>query len=425
MVKTFSLNFAAKMFNTFSENEFPQAIFSDISDLDFQKIKNKEIDVVIGGPPCQDFSVLRSSSTERSGINVKRGRLYGHFVRALVNLQPKAFIFENVPGLLSANCGVAYGTIIRDFTDLNLKWSEIKEITKTEDFKKTIKGYKIIFNQVVTASDFGVPQARRRLIIVGLRKDIIGNTPDLLLSSQFKKDLYGDSLFHKYPLTTIETFEGEIISNLQNKYEDLMSDYKGIWEVSTPRSIVWKNKIWDKLTFDILKDYLTANKNIRYDQEELEKALFQHKEILKELDFYKKRIQDIKFEDGSDLPTIEDKEVISKMHKIPPGENFNFTAGSAWELRSKGVSQIHRRLHPLRPSYTVVAFGGGGMAMYHYKRNRSALLTREKARLQTFPDSFKFTGSYSTMKAEIGEAVPPLLARRFATALYKILKYIE
>jgi DNA (cytosine-5)-methyltransferase 1 len=59
--------------------------------------------------------------------------------------------------------------------------------------------------------------------------------------------------------------------------------------------------------------------------------------------------------------------------------------------------------------------------MYHYERNRTALTIREKARLQSFPDSFKFVGSLSNMKAEIGEAVPPLMSKAIAEALARVL----
>ncbi|MEM4977323.1 MAG: DNA cytosine methyltransferase, partial [Desulfurococcaceae archaeon] len=81
-----------------------------------------------------------------------------------------------------------------------------------------------------------------------------------------------------------------------------------------------------------------------------------------------------------------------------------------------------RRIHPLKPSYTVVAYGGGGTHGYHYDRDRATLSLREKARLQTFPDSFLFSGSRMEIRAQIGEAVPVLAAKRTAEAVQQLLK---
>jgi DNA (cytosine-5)-methyltransferase 1 len=68
------------------------------------------------GPPCQDFSIVRGPPSERSGIKVSRGRLYTHFMRVLSNLRPRGFVFENVPGLKSANKRQAYRLILHDFS---------------------------------------------------------------------------------------------------------------------------------------------------------------------------------------------------------------------------------------------------------------------------------------------------------------------
>jgi DNA (cytosine-5)-methyltransferase 1 len=404
---------------------FPQIILSDISNVDFQSLENVGVDIVVGGPPCQDFSVLRSSTTERSGIMVRRGRLYGHFVRALVQLQPMAFIFENVPGLVTANDGIAYETILNDFQKLDVRWDEIKKTIKQNNSCKKIQKYNIIFNKVVNASHLGVPQIRKRLIIVGLREDLIKKQDPLTLSYKFERKLWESRIFRKYPLTAMEVFEGEAIPNLQGKYEQIMKEYDGIWaEVNTPRAFKWKKETWDNLTFNVVKDYLFMNNVSSSSKDELTTAFREHEALLEELGYFKSKVSELEFSDNSNQPVREKLKIIDSIKMIPPDENYGFVVGSRWELRKKGVSQIYRKIHPLKPSYTVVAYGGGGMAMYHYERTRSALTNREKARLQTFPDAFKFTGSYSNMKAEIGEAVPPLLAKRLAEALVQILDYL-
>ena len=118
MARTYSTNFDAKITKEIMPDTYPQVILNDVEKLDFSGLKDEGVDIIIGGPPCQDFSILRASTAERGGIFVKRGRLYAHFVRALVIIQPKAFVFENVPGLVTANKGLAYKTIVDDFTNL-------------------------------------------------------------------------------------------------------------------------------------------------------------------------------------------------------------------------------------------------------------------------------------------------------------------
>lgn len=427
MVKTYSINFKAKVTRRIKPGEFPQVVLGDVERLDFSALKGEDVDVVIGGPPCQDFSVLRASTAKRGGILVKRGRLYVHFARALVELQPKAFVFENVPGLTSANKGLAYKVIIDDFTNLRLRWSEIKKSlnggSNDDNLSSSIRGYTLIFNGVVDATAFGVAQRRRRLIIVGLRNDLVRSRSVFELMAVFKKLLYRKyGLLQKYPLTTLEVFEGKVISELQDKYVEVMKEYEGVWEeVGTPKAWEWKKRVWDKLSFDVIKDYLFFNRIPTRREGELEEAINKHKEVLREAGYYGKRITEIHVKDRSLVLPPEPPEIREKIRMIPPGENYEFLVGSKWELRRKGVSQIYRRLNPLTPSYTVIAYGGGGMAMYHYERSRSALTIREKARLQSFPDEYIFTGSLSQMKAEVGEAVPPLMAKAIAEALAQLL----
>ena len=103
------------------------------------------IDVVVGGFPCQDFSL----AGKRRGLEVKRGQLYLSMAKVIEMKQPKVFLAENVKGLLSWKSGLAIKTIIEDFSKL---------------------GYKVEYRLFNTA-DFGVPQTRERVIIVGVRKN--------------------------------------------------------------------------------------------------------------------------------------------------------------------------------------------------------------------------------------------------------------
>ena len=112
--------------------------------------------------------------------------------------------------------------------------------------------------------------------------------------------------------------------------------------------------------------------------------------------------------------TRQSSRVVERLSHIRPGENA-FTADLPdhlrLNLRSKAtISQIYRRLSPGKPAYTVTGSGGGGTHLYHWSENR-ALTNRERARLQTFPDSFEFCGGKESVRRQIGMAVPPKGAR--------------
>lgn len=119
--------------------------------------------------------------------------------------------------------------------------------------------------------------------------------------------------------------------------------------------------------------------------------------------------------------TKQSQVVVERLKYIPPGENI-WHKGIPKHLRLRVqkvmMSQIYRRLHPDRPSYTITGSGGGGTHGYHWKENR-ALTNRERARIQTFPDDFVFEGSKESARKQIGMAVPPRGAQIIAEAVLK------
>jgi len=131
---------------TYKNNFKGKIVCGDIADIKSKDIP--ECDIVIGGFPCQDFSMI----WKREGIKTDRGNLYKQFVRIVKDKKPIAFLAENVKGLMSANKGKA-----------------IKKITS--DFKNNGAGYNLSVG-VYNFADFGVPQFRERVLIVGIRKDL-------------------------------------------------------------------------------------------------------------------------------------------------------------------------------------------------------------------------------------------------------------
>ncbi len=125
----------------------------------------KKVDIVLGGFPCQDFS----HAGRRKGFNSTRGLLYQSMAEVIKRTRPVLFMAENVKGLLTMNNGKAIDTIIRDFKKL---------------------GYHVVY-KLVTAADYGVPQMRQRVIIVGTRKDKLPpfEYPEPILNSKTWVDL--------------------------------------------------------------------------------------------------------------------------------------------------------------------------------------------------------------------------------------------
>jgi len=416
-VDTYSWNFKIPKtaVSHLKSSDLPSVTLGDVADLNFSLLGEDKADVVTGGPPCQDFSVVRGPQGERRGTEVKRGRLYSYFIKALAILKPAIFVFENVPGLINANDGLAYKTIVRDFE--NLKGAGVSN----HDGRLR---YELVFNELIRFSSVGVPQERRRLVIIGVRRDLakrIGQDVLHRIKARLRADLAGrTSRFSTFPLTPIETFEGKILTELQDEYCEVVRQYDGIWdEVGSTLALKWKKDHWDKLHFDIVKDYLRANNVLGFSEIEFKEAMREHRQVLEELEYMGKKVEML------ESPTKESEAVRQRMRMIPPDENHEFVRKTPWEVEGRGISLIYRRLHPLKPSYTVVAHGGGGTWGYHYERERATLTNRERARLQTFPDSFSFTGKNGEIRSQIGEAVPPLGAKRIAECVDNVLSAME
>ena len=376
-------------------NEENVAIFGDICNLNVSFTS----DILIGGPPCQDFSVLRGDN-KRNGFTVERGKLYEQYLRILKISNPSIFVFENVVGMVSANDGLAYKTIIKDFED---------------------QGYDLIYNQLLNISDIGAPQSRRRLIIIGIKKGLISNIKDV--EKTVDKYLF-NNLLKKYPLTPLEVFEGKVLTELNQQYVRIMKAYGHCMDgIDNECSFKWKTE-YENLNFDVVEDYLYYNNVENFIEKEFEEAMLEHKKILKILGYYNNKLNWKKFDDFSNVRYPVSKRVEERIKHTPPFYNFNAVEGTEWEVKGL-ISNTYKRLHPLKPSPTVVAYGGGGTGGYHYLFNRIGLTNRERARLQTFPDDYLFNGNLSQIRAQIGEAVPPIASYFIFKTISEILNLIE
>ncbi len=335
---------------TFATN-FPEIPFlcGDLSDFkkeDFDlHIKKSDVDVIIGGPPCQGFSL---ANKRRNKANVDpRNRLFYEFVKTIEWYNPKSFVMENVKGLLSMQSGKVIKQILKEFESAG------------------IFGYNVEY-KILKASDYGVPQSRERVIVIGMRKDL--------------------AIAPKFPEknTDKEVTVDEAISDLPQIHAGEGTEKMAY--ATQPKSDYQK---W-------------MRKN--------SKAVFNHI-AMKHTKRLIERFEAIK--PGKNLLDVWET-------------HGSVQRGNPTEKSQIKFSQNNLRLIADKPAPTIAASFQSNFIHPYLNRNFTA---REGARLQSFPDDFIFEGMRTKMSWEkglsqyqqIGNAVPPLMAYEIAKTLKSII----
>ncbi len=133
-------------------------------------LNGKTLDVLIGGPPCQAYSLIGRAQNKQK-INDERLYLYKHYLEILTHFKPTVFVFENVPGLLSMSSGDLFKTIINDFKQI---------------------GYEVDY-EILNSAEYGVLQSRKRVIVIGaLNKKVTLELPKIDISMYRVKDIFED-----------------------------------------------------------------------------------------------------------------------------------------------------------------------------------------------------------------------------------------
>lgn len=331
-------------------------INDDIANVTIETINNmnvdlENVDLVIGGPPCQSYSTVGKRQYD------ERAKMYREYIRLLGILKPKMFIFENVTGLLSMKND-------NDEPVLNDIKNMFSNIYGNGQLSYAIK------QKVLNAKNYGVPQSRDRIFIVGIRSDLDINC------WEFPKEKYGEGR-GKLPYLTVEDAisdlphlsEGETVKNYalppQNAYQTLMRSNC----VNLTEHFI--GTYGDKIR--------TVIKNV------------------------------VQGEGKKYFNNLVDKGLIDRKYYLTSG--YNNTYGRLWWNR---------------PSTTITNSFGTPSALrcIHPLQNR-ALSTREGARLQSFPDWFCFCGNKYEKNSQVGNAVPPLLAIELAKQVKKCFKRWE
>lgn len=300
------------------------------------------VDVVIGGPPCQAYSCIGRARDPNRMASDLRNYLYLHYLAFLKRYRPDIFVFENVPGIRSAKNGHIYNDLERRARRLGYEMS----------------------NGILNAADFGVLQVRKRIIIMGWRKELGFQHP------RFSK---------------IEP---------AGKVQDLLSDLPALvpgegtafpQEYRSPPSD-WMRKTGLRRDDDVLRNHHARGHNPR-DREIYRRAILELRE--------NRRL---------------------RYDQLPP------------ELRThKNVTSFLDRFKVVDPgglSHSIVAhISKDGHYYIHPDIDQARSLTvREAARIQSFPDSYLFEGARREQFKQVGNAVPPMMAAGIAEQIHAMLK---
>lgn len=302
----------------------------DINELTEEVIKeaigNTVIDVVVGGPPCQSYSTLGKRQMD------DRANLFKQYKRVLSIIKPRAFVFENVTGILSMDKTNLFKNIQKEFEEL---------------------GYQLKY-KVLNAVDYGVPQQRERVILVG----------------------FMDENPYEYPMPT---------------HGEGLTPYVTLKEAIGDLPVLSSGQTNNEYASEINNDFLE----------------FVRKNGTTEL------IEHSAPKNGEHLIKI--------MQALKDGQSKNDLPE---EIRPKsGYGNTYAKLWWEKPSTTITRnFACPSSSRCIHPRDSRAMSIREGARLQSFPDDYKFYGADGMKRLEIGNAVPPLLSVAIAKEMLKALE---
>ena len=366
---------------TYKNNLGDHVILGDICQIDSEDIPDNP-DVIIGGFPCQGFSI---ANTKRN-MEDERNFLYKEMLRIIKDKQPKVFVAENVKGLLSMEKGKVIEMIVKDFEDL---------------------GYDVNY-EVLNAADYGVPQTRQRVIIIGNRigsKNIFPKKTHALKPKD-QQTLTGKEL---KPYITTEEAIG-FLSDVKITNNDIVVEGRQIHNHIASTNV--SDKFWGRKHDVNQADICDYLRGWRDSSEWTTKKIDEHFGYKHTAGHWFR-----KDNNSGSIPNPDDWWELKKILKFDDKYDKQVT-----ELEEKDIvyEQSLRITNWDRASDTITATS----PEIHVNKKRR-LSARECAILQTFPDDFIFHGSLSSMYRQIGNAVPVLLARRIGESVIEMLDQYE
>lgn len=390
--------------------------------------------VLLGGPPCQAYSLVgraRMRSTRPDFEEDERHFLYREYLRIVADHEPAVFVLENVKGLLTSKHG-GKRIVSRILDDLA---EPAKALKKANKKSRRYRLYALGQNQgtlpwaedsgldgeeyLLRAEEYGIPQSRHRIFIIGVRSDVLGR-PELL---------------NRRPQVPM----AEVLSDLP-QIRSIISrgkDSPTAWieSIDSSRGLDWMSAPSSTALGRVAKEARSTLKAIRSGQLGTGGRYVPHAGMPSALGAW--------YRDSAEGVTLHE----SRAHMVDDLHRYLFCACFAKVFgRSPHLRDFPTELHPAhanvsealkgqmfgdrfrvqmpdKPSTTITSHvSKDGHYYIHYDPAQCrSLSVREAARLQTFPDSYFFEGSKTEQYHQIGNAVPPLLARDIASSIYQLM----
>ncbi len=391
--------------------------------------------VLIGGPPCQAYSLAGRSRVGGIHEDDHRVHLYKEYLRIIARHQPAVFVMENVKGLLSAelNGEKIFSKIIQDLRDPSEVFPQFdssaynifslvrEQVTKDSDY-------------LIKAEEYGIPQKRHRVILLGIREDI-DMVPSTLKTSK-KNNLRSvidglprvrSGIYREFSHSIdVQADTGikkkRIYNNLQDSFEiwsEKIREYAG--QLQEPFSALgYDTKFEILLPETIGKEYFEAFDTLSerhplyewYNDENLHAAIHHESRGHLTQDLKRYLFASLYTSFFKKFPRMEDYKAFGD-DLLPDHEN----------AESGKFNDRFRVQLPNEPATTVTShISKDGHYFIHYDPSQCRSLTvREAARIQTFPDNYFFCGSRTHQFHQVGNAVPPYLAYQIAKVVHEIL----
>lgn len=361
----------------------------------FVELNNdKPIDIVIGGPPCQGFSMAGKQLFED-----ERNHLFRQFLRLIVELNPKVVLMENVPEILRV-----FGEYVKN------------ELTAFFEKNKYV-----VTANVLNAANYGVPQTRNRAFILAVKKEL-GVQPTL---PQPTNDGSYVGIFN-YLTKKIEPpakcYGNEIMGKNNQTYHWLKRNGRLI-EKSTKKTI--DEYCSDKTGINFTTKPLVTVWEAMGDLPHLPEGVKQKTEYKKEpFTEYQRWIRGNENILNNHNRWGHTKEMMERIRLLPEGGNMKDLPKS--HQVSGAYSQAYSRLHRNGLARTITTFvHNPGSGRFVHPIEDRAISIREAARLQSFPDSFVFCGKLSSQERQVGNAVPPLVSKALADHILNVLNSVS
>ena len=320
----------------------------------------KAVDIIIGGPPCQSFSSLGRAKDDKGMKEDPRNYLFESYVRILNHFLPKFFVFENVTGMLTATL-------------------DGKHIV--DKIEKELRAHYSVKLNVLNAANYGVPQIRKRVIIIGVRDDL-----DVDVEA-----VYSSIVKTHYDPEMPEGARGDLKKyvTVRDAIEELPKLLPGQGSKSVPFKSKRNNEFLRTIVkedFAVLLDHVARNHN--------DTDIERYRVMSKEHWTFQELLQN-----RPDL-NHEKQRVFGNSYVV-----------QWWDL----------------PAKTIIAhlYKDGNQFIHPDHTQGRTFTVREAARIQSFPDDFVFEGAKTDQYKQIGNAVPPLLANAIAKALKQQLMMLE